>query len=96
AKYAGISENAEAMEKFNYFAPPGSFPKDISTYGLFDMGGNVREMTSSRFIDGGAFYQLKGASASTTRRFLYCAYSSDTPVAPSDVGFRYVMPLDEK
>ena len=96
AKYAGISENAEAMAKFNYFAPPGSFPKDISTYGLFDMGGNVREMTSSRFIDGGAFYQLKGASASTTRRFLYCAYSSDTPVAPSDVGFRYVMPLDEK
>ena len=60
------------------------------------MGGNAREMTSSRFIDGGEFYQLKGASASTTRRFLYCAYSSDTPVAPSDVGFRYVMPLDEK
>ena len=90
AKYANISENAEARIKFGYFAPPGSFPKDISVYGLFDMGGNVREMTSSNFIDGGLFFQIKGASASTTRRFLYCAYSSDTPVAPSDVGFRYV------
>ncbi len=96
AKYANINENAEARAKFGYFAPPGSFPKDISVYGLFDMGGNVREMTSSRFIDGGEFFQLKGASASTTRRFLYCAYSSDTPVAPSDVGFRYVMPLETK
>ncbi|MEI6422081.1 MAG: bifunctional serine/threonine-protein kinase/formylglycine-generating enzyme family protein [Lentisphaerota bacterium] len=94
AEYANINENTEARKKFAYFAPPGSFPKDISIYGLFDMGGNVREMTSSRFIDGGEFFQLKGASASTTRRFLYCAYSSDTPVAPSDVGFRYVMPLE--
>ena len=96
AKYANINENTEARKKFGYFAPPGSFPKDLSVYGLFDMGGNVREMTSSRFIDGGEFYQIKGASASTTRRFLYCSYSSDTPVAPSDVGFRYVMPLEEK
>ncbi len=96
ANYANINENAEARKKFGYFAPPGSFPKDISIYGLYDMGGNAREMTSSRFLDGGDFYQLKGASASTTRRFLYCAYSSDTPVAPSDVGFRYVTPLDEK
>lgn len=92
-KYANINENSEARKKFGYFAPPGSFQNDLSVYGLFDMGGNVREMTSSRFVDGGSFYQLKGASASTTRRFLYCAYSSDTPVAPSDVGFRYVMPL---
>jgi hypothetical protein len=26
---------------------------------------------------------------------MYCAYSSDTPVVPSDVGFRYVMPETE-
>ncbi|MFA6293672.1 MAG: bifunctional serine/threonine-protein kinase/formylglycine-generating enzyme family protein [Victivallales bacterium] len=96
AGFANIHENAEARRKFGYIAPPGSFPKDISVYGLYDAGGNAREMTSSRFLDGGDFFQLKGASASTTRRFLYCAYSSDTPVAPSDVGFRYVTPLDEK
>ncbi|MFA6567963.1 MAG: bifunctional serine/threonine-protein kinase/formylglycine-generating enzyme family protein [Victivallales bacterium] len=94
AEYANISENTEARKKFGCWAPPGSFPKDVSVYGVFDMGGNVREMTSSRFIDGGRFYQVKGASSSTTRRFLYCAYASDTPVAPSDVGFRYVMPLE--
>jgi serine/threonine-protein kinase len=96
AEYANIHENTVARKKFGYFAPPGSFPKDVSVYGLYDTGGNVREMTSSRFIDGGEFYQIKGASASTTRRFLYCSYSSDTPVAPSDVGFRYVMPPEEK
>ncbi|HCE45667.1 MAG TPA: hypothetical protein DET40_19160 [Lentisphaeria bacterium] len=96
AEYANISENEEARKKFGYWAPPGSFPKDVSVYGVFDMGGNVREMTSSKFIDGGQFYQIKGASSSTTRRFLYCAYASDTPVAPSDVGFRYVMPVDGK
>ncbi len=96
AKFANISENTEARVKFGYWAPPGSFPKDVSVYGVFDMGGNVREMTSSRFIDGGQFYQIKGASFSTTRRFLYCAYASDTPVAPSDVGFRYVMTIEEK
>ncbi len=94
AKYANINENTGARKDFGYFAPPGSLPRDISVYGLFDMGGNVREMTSSKFVDGGAFFQIKGASASTTRRFLYCAYSSDTPVAPSDVGFRYVMPSE--
>jgi len=96
ADFANISENTEARKKFGYWAPPGSFPKDVSVYGVFDMGGNVRELTSSRFLDGGQFFQIKGASSSTTRRFLYCAYSSDTPVAPTDVGFRYVMPLEEK
>ena len=38
---------------------------------------------------------IKGASAATTRRFLYCSYSSETPVVPTDVGFRYVSPVDE-
>ena len=61
-------------------------------YGVNDMAGNVREWTSSKFIDS-PYYQIKGGSASLTRRFAYCAYSSDTPVVPSDVGFRYVMPL---
>ncbi|MFZ2658422.1 MAG: bifunctional serine/threonine-protein kinase/formylglycine-generating enzyme family protein [Victivallales bacterium] len=95
-EYAYIGENESARKKFGCWAPPGSFPEDVSVYGISDMGGNVREMTSSRFVDGGQFLQIKGASSSTTRRFLYCAYSSDTPVAPSDVGFRYVMPVEEK
>jgi len=96
ANFANISENKEARTRYGFWAPPGSFPMDVSVYGAFDMGGNVREMTSSRFPDSSAFYQIKGASCSTGRRFLYCEYSSDTPVVPSDVGFRYVMQVEEK
>lgn len=77
-------------------APPGSYPTDRSIYGAVDMGGNVREWTNSRFPNGSPFFQIKGASFATTERFLYCAYASDTPVAPSDVGFRYLMPIDEQ
>lgn len=60
------------------------------------MGGNVREWTNSKFVVDSPFYQIKGASASISKRFLYCAYSSDTPVVLSDVGFRYVIPISNK
>lgn len=91
--YAFISENKEAKEKHGYWAPPGQFPRDVSIYGVHDMAGNVREWTCSKFMGNSPFFQIKGASASTTKRFLYCAYASDTPVVPSDVGFRYVSPI---
>lgn len=91
--FAMTVDNRQARESFGYWAPPGSFPADCSVYGAYDLAGNVREWTSSRFPGGSPFYQIKGASTGTTKRFAYCAYSSDTPVTPSDVGFRYVMPL---
>lgn len=90
---AFISENHSAIKKHGFWAPPGSFPNDTSVYCVKDLGGNVREWTNSKFHEGSPFFQIKGASSSTTRRFLYCAYSSDTPVVPSDVGFRYVFPI---
>ncbi|OGV45590.1 MAG: hypothetical protein A2017_12315 [Lentisphaerae bacterium GWF2_44_16] len=95
-EYAFTIENTEARKKYGNWAPPGSFPVDTSIYGASDMGGNVREYTSSFFPDETGFYQIKGASSSTGKRFLYCAYSSDTPVIPSDVGFRYIIPLHDK
>jgi eukaryotic-like serine/threonine-protein kinase len=95
-EYAFINENSSAKKQFAYFAPPGSFPRDTSVYGVCDMGGNVREWTASKFIDESPFFQIKGASASTSKRFLYCAYASDTPVVPSDVGFRYVFPVGKE
>jgi len=93
--YAFVYENKKATEKYGYWAPSGSFPNDVSVYGVMDMEGNVREWTSSVFSDESPFYQIKGASSSTGIHFLYLAYSSDTPVVPSDVGFRYVIPIDE-
>ncbi len=92
--YAYIFDNTQAHKMYGIPAPPGSLPYDRSIYGVYDMGGNVREYTSTKFPPPSPFYRLKGASAHTTRRFVYCAYSSDTPVVPTDIGFRYVIPLD--
>ena len=66
---------------------------DNSIYNVADMAGNVREMTSSPLPDSDEFLQLKGGSGSTPRNFLPCANSSDTPVVPRDVGFRYLIEL---
>ncbi|HPY90415.1 MAG TPA: hypothetical protein PLT23_06780, partial [Lentisphaeria bacterium] len=57
------------------------------------MAGNVREWTGSLFQDGTPFYQIKGASSATTKRYLPLDSSDDTPLTPSDVGFRYLLPL---
>jgi hypothetical protein len=65
-------------------------------YGAFDMAGNVREMTSTPLPDSQTFYQLKGGSAFTPPNFLPCSNSSDTPVVPSDVGFRYIQEVPSK
>jgi formylglycine-generating enzyme required for sulfatase activity len=67
---------------------------DRSVYGVLALGGNVREWTATRFEeDEERFFEVKGGSAATPKRFAYCAYSSDTPVVPTDIGFRYVMPV---
>jgi formylglycine-generating enzyme required for sulfatase activity len=65
-------------------------------YNAYDMAGNVREMTASLLPDSTDLYQIKGGSASTPENFLPCSNSSDTPVAPSDVGFRYIMEIENQ
>ena len=85
--------NRKGKERFPYWAPPGAFPRDVTVYGAYDMAGNVREMTSSLLPGSEVFYQYKGGSASTPENFLPCSYSSDTPVVPSDVGFRYLQEI---
>jgi len=85
-------KNKRAQKKYPFFAPVGSFElSDRSVYGVLDLGGNVREMTSSLLPGSKVLYQVKGGSAFTPATFLPCAYASDTPVVPSDIGFRYVM-----
>jgi len=85
-------KNKEAQEKYPFFAPPGSFRfTDNSIYNVLDLAGNVREMTSSLLPGSKTLYQVKGGSAFTPVSFLPCCYASDTPVVPSDIGFRYVM-----
>lgn len=95
ATFAFTVENSAARQSFGLFAPPMSLPFDRSVYGAWDMAGNAREWTSTGFDDGSPFFKIKGGSASTPRHFLYCSAESDVPAAPSDVGFRYVIPLDD-
>ena len=96
-RYTLTKNNTAAKGKFPFLAPPASFRlTDASPYNVFDMAGNVREMTSTPLPGTDNFFQLKGGSASTPDNFLPAAYSSDTPVAPSDVGFRYVMEMPKK
>ncbi len=91
--YAYTFENTAIREAYGAWAPPGIVPFDKSPYGAFDMAGNVREWTGSLFQDGTPFYQIKGASSATTKRYLPLDSSDDTPLTPSDVGFRYLLPV---
>ncbi|MEN7972279.1 MAG: bifunctional serine/threonine-protein kinase/formylglycine-generating enzyme family protein [Verrucomicrobiota bacterium] len=95
ANFALTMGNKKGKARFPLWAPPGKFIRDVSVYGAYDMAGNVREMTSTLLPGNDTFYQLKGGSASTPENFLPCSYSSDTPVIPSDVGFRYVQEIPD-
>jgi formylglycine-generating enzyme required for sulfatase activity len=74
-------------------AKPGSYPLDRSVYGVFDLGGNVREWTSTPFPDSARRYQIKGGSLTTGPQQAASAHAGSGIAVPTDVGFRYVMPL---
>ena len=77
-------------------AAQGKFPRDLTVYNAYDMAGNVRELTTSKLPGSDTLYQIKGGSGATPPTFLPCCYSSDTPVVPSDVGFRYIQEMSKE
>ena len=91
--FAFTRDNLEAVQKFGRWAPPRQFPQDVSIYGVYDLAGNVREWTSSTFDDSMHSYQIKGSSGVSSQRFLPLSRAHDTPMVPSDVGFRVLIPL---
>lgn len=93
--FALTKEGKAAKEKYPFGAPPGKFPSDRSVYSVYDMAGNVREMTNTLVPGSSDVYKIKGGSVSTPEQFLACCYSSDTSMVPSDVGFRYVIEIPE-
>ncbi len=94
ADLALCMDNPQGKEKYALWAPPGSFRRDVSAYSVFDMGGNVREMTSTPLPGSDGDFQVKGGSAWTPAAFMACAYVSDDSADISDIGFRYVMECD--
>lgn len=89
----------EGMARVNSgtFVPVGTCPGDSSIYGVLDLTGNVREFVkvssddngqNSRFaVVGGSYFSSPEVAGNSN-----IAYSSR---GGNDVGFRYVMPLEE-
>jgi formylglycine-generating enzyme required for sulfatase activity len=87
------ADNPKGKSRYPLWAPQGRFRRDVSVYSAFDMGGNVREMTSTPMPGREDLFQIKGGSAFTPATYLACCYVSESPAASRDVGFRYVMPI---
>ncbi|MBN2643528.1 MAG: SUMF1/EgtB/PvdO family nonheme iron enzyme [Victivallales bacterium] len=83
--------NSGGVAKYPYGAPPGTFPQDVSVYGVYDMAGNVREYTSSVFDDDPDIHIIKGASSLSSQNLLFCASMGYETMYQNDIGFRYAM-----
>lgn len=96
ANLALTLDNSRGKNTYPLWAPPGSFKRDVSVYNVYDMGGNVREMTASTMPGQKDVFQIKGGSAFTPASYLPCAHVSVSPAIPSDIGFRYVMDIPKE
>ncbi len=78
--------NTDAME------PAGNRPEDISPYGVYDMGGNVAELVSTRVQqDGQAFAVIRGGPYFGTAREMLTYHRGLTPLSQTRgeaIGFR--------
>ncbi len=93
ADLAHCLANPKGKDRYPLWAPPGSFRRDVSVYSVYDMAGNVREMTSTPIPGHDGVFQIKGGSMTTPSAYLACGYVSGSEEGPSDLGFRYVMEL---
>lgn len=91
---AALSTVNPALASHPVGATPGSFPMDVSIYGVRDMAGNVREYTSSTYADSPGILVIKGASFLSGRESLFCHSSGYEIRGRNDIGFRYVMEVD--
>ncbi len=94
ANLALCMDNPIGKEKYALWAPPGSFRRDVSVFDVYDMAGNVRELTSTPMPGHPERVQIKGGSALTSSNALACAFVSEYAGPASDVGFRYVIELE--
>ncbi len=90
-KNAALVYGNSAAKKYPYGAPGGTFPRDVSCYGVNDLAGNVRE-----FISSGKDVQVYGGSYLTLITEARIGTVSHSEDAEEDVGFRVVMEQPKK
>ena len=73
-------------------APPGTFPKDVSVYGVHDLTGNVREFIRTPG-ESGRFYMVIGGSYATGAPQANSANMYYVNGGAGDIGFRYVLEI---
>ncbi|MBN2164402.1 MAG: SUMF1/EgtB/PvdO family nonheme iron enzyme [Pontiellaceae bacterium] len=95
--FAFSCDNERAREKYPLWAPVGSLRRDVSVFGILDMGGNVRELTSTPMPGMDGAFQVKGGSVALSSAYLPCASVTQSQMqsVPSDIGFRYIIELPE-
>ena len=86
-----LSDHPQA-DRYPVGAPPGSFPRDVSVFGISDLTGNVREFIRNA-DDAGPMFQVGGGSRVTGPEQAKCTEFYYLNGSAGDVGFRYVMEL---
>ena len=89
SNYAHVNRRG-VQEQGNMPVEVGSFPRDVSVYGVYDLTGNARELVTNP--GGWIYYTGKGASFKFSQRFARAAAHAYTTQL-SDVGFRCVVEI---
>ncbi len=78
-----------AAAAYRQAAPGGSFPRDRSCYGVYDLAGNVREFVNAG-TPGRPEYHVVGGSFRTTLGSAGCSKAGSIGYSAVDTGFRVV------
>lgn len=99
SKLALLNDNPQS-NRYPVGAPPGSFPGDVSLFGILDLTGNVREFVCNTNAGNPVFW-AGGGSSITGPEQAKCTEFHYLNASADDVGFRYVMefpinPMDRR
>ena len=89
SNFAHVNQRGQTA-RGNMPVPVGSFAKDVSVYGVYDLTGNARELVTNP--NGWLYYTGKGSSFNFSQRFARAAAHAYTSNL-SDVGFRCVVEI---
>ena len=88
-----LLNSSSSKSDYPYGAPANVYPNDISVYGVKNLAGNLRELIK---ISGSDDYGIYGGSYSTDNAYAKCSSVNRFNGALNDIGFRYVIEMDDK